>query len=262
MRDILITIPSPTSKKIAIEMGNISRYRRRAETLEFANNLIRWGNTKTVAVEGIELNRRDAVILASDKPACRALLRKHKLPVPTESEKDFPVIGRRQKHMAGRGFYFCENEREVQRAKENGAVYFSKFYPKKNEYRVHVAGGRVLLMSIKEGDKDEIIWNKAISGFTFKHLRRKVWLNDDNLREMCRTAKRAIKLLGLDFGAVDIMADAGRGYKPFVISEINTAPNLSPLAISKYVRYFREALEEDEEFEEDEEHEEDEEYEE
>ena len=114
-----------------------------------------------------------------------------------------------------------------------------------------------MLMSVKEGDKDEVIWNKAISGFRFRHLRRRVWLNDNHLRSMCRTAKKAVKLLGLDFGAVDIMADAGQGHKPFVISEINTAPNLSPLAISKYIRYFREALEEpDEDDDEDEEYEE------
>lgn len=228
-------------------MGDVSRFRKRAQTLEFAHNLIRWGNTKTIEIEGKELNKREAVILASDKPACRELLRKNKLPVPTESETDFPVIGRSRKHRAGDNFYFCDNKKEVKEAKEQGAVYFSKFYPKKNEYRVHVAGGRVLLMSIKEGDKSAIIWNKALSGFKFRHLRRSVWLNDKRLRSMCRMAKKAIKLLGLNFGAVDIMAEAGQGHKPFVISEINTAPNLSPLAISKYVRYFREALEDDEE---------------
>ena len=87
MKDIIISVPSPTSRKIAREMGDVSRYRKRAETLEFARNLIRWGNTKTIEVEGKELNKREAIILASDKPACRALLKKHKIPVPTARKK-------------------------------------------------------------------------------------------------------------------------------------------------------------------------------
>jgi hypothetical protein len=250
MRTRLISIPSPTSKAIAREMGDVSRYRKR--DLTEAENLIRWGSTKTVRVTGKELNTREGVLLASDKPECRRVLREAGLPVPTESETDFPVIGRSRKHRAGDNFYLCENEEDVERAKMRGAVYFSKVYPKKDEYRIHVASGRVLLMSIKEGDKTQLIWNKAKSNFNFRHLRRSVWLEDEKLRDMARKAKKALKAIGLDFGAVDMMAGAGRGHKPFVISEINTAPNLSPLAISKYCNYFREQFEmEDEEGEED-----------
>lgn len=241
MRTKLISIPSPTSRAIAREMGDVSRYRKR--DLTEAENLIRWGSTKTVRVTARELNNREGVLIASDKPECRRILREAGLPVPTESETDFPVIGRSRKHRAGDNFYLCENEDDVIRAKEKGAVYFSKVYPKKDEYRIHVGSGRVLLMSIKEGDKSQLIWNKAKSNFNFRHLRRSVWLEDETLRDMARKAKKALKAIGLDFGAVDMMAGGGRGQKPFVISEINTAPNLSPLAISKYVKYFKEQLE-------------------
>src|SRR5574343_453887 len=242
MRTIIVSIPSPTSRTIAREMGNVSRYRKR-DLIE-AQNLIRWGSTKSIRVSGIELNNREGIMLASDKPKCRKVLREAGLPVPTESETEFPVIGRSRKHRAGDNFYLCNSKEEVERAKEQGAVYFSKLYPKTAEYRIHVGSGRVLLMSIKEGDKNCLIWNKAKSGFTFRHLRRSVWLEDKTLRDMARKAKKALKTIGLDFGAVDMMAGAGRGYKPFVISEINTAPNLSPLAITKYIKYFNEQLEE------------------
>lgn len=234
-------------------MCNVSRYCYRANKLDYCDNLIRWGHTKEVEVEGIELNNREAIQLTSNKPECRKFLRENGIPVPTESETDFPVIGRSRYHKAGQNFFLCNSESDVERAKVRGAVYFSKLYPKKNEYRVHVGGGRVLLMSIKEGDKTALIWNKALSDFNFRHLKRSVWLNDEHLRNMCRTARKAIKLLDLDFGAVDIMADAGSGFKPYVISEVNTAPNLSPLAITKYVKYFQEALEEEDEDWEDEE---------
>lgn len=236
MKYKMVTIPSPTSRIIARKMRLVSRYRKRV--LDKAEILIRWGNTKRVNVQGLEINTREAIILAGDKPRCRELLRSKNIPVPTETETDFPVIGRPRKHMGGNDFYFCTNSEEVEDAKEMGAIYFSKYYPKKDEYRVHVAGGRVLLVSIKEGDKTQVIWNKKMSGFKFRHLYRHVWLDDKKLRKMCRKAKKAIKIVGLDFGAVDIMVDGGRGCKPFVISEINTAPSLSPLAIDKYSKFF------------------------
>ena len=243
MKIKLISIPAPTSKLIARAMG-ISRYNKRADYLDRADNLIRWGQTKTVEVDGLELNNREAIILASNKPECRKTLFENKIPVPKETEIEYPVVGRSKKHKAGDNFFYCENAEEVQRAKDNGAVYFAQFYPKTNEYRVHVGGGKVLLMSIKEGDKTQRVWNKKLSNFNFRHLRRSVWLNDPHLKAMCKTAKKAIKAVGLDFGAVDIMADAGEGHAPFVITEINTAPSLSPLAVEKYVTYFNRAIDE------------------
>lgn len=257
MTNKLISIPSPTSKQIVRDMYGISRYAKRANYLDRAENLIRWGHTKTVEVSGLELNKRDAILLSSNKPECRKVLAEAEIPVPKATETQYPVVGRSRKHKAGDNFFYCKNKEEVQEAKENGAVYFSQYYPKTNEYRVHVGSGKVLLMSIKEGDKTQRVWNKKLSNFNFRHLRRSVWLNDKHLRKMCRTAKKAIKAVGLDFGAVDIMADAGEGHEPFVVTEINTAPSLSPLAIEKYIQYFEKAIndyessddEEDEEWE-------------
>lgn len=201
---------------------------------------IRWGSTSSSSIP--TLNRAEAIAKASDKALTRQLLAQAGIPVPLASETAFPVIGRTRKHRQGRGFWYCENEQDVQNAKIRGAFYFSQYYPKQNEYRVHIAGGKVLLFSIKEGDKTKLIWNKRKSGFLFRHMRRSEWLEDENLMNIQRKAKQAISLLGLDFGAVDIMADAPSPFPRFVISEVNTAPSLSPLAISKYVAYFKEKI--------------------
>lgn len=240
MKTVLLSIPAPTSRKIARGL-RVTRFRKTIPV--YADVAIRWGSTKSFTPSGLELNKREAILLSSDKPETRRVLREAKLPVPKESETKFPIIGRSRKHKAGDNFFYCENAEQVEQAKAHGAVYFSEFYPKKNEYRVHVASGRVLLMSVKEGDKTQIIWNKAKSNFKFRHMRRSEWLNDDKLRDICRKAKKAVKALGLDFGAVDVMADAGEGHAPFVITEVNTAPNLSPLALSKYINYFNEQIE-------------------
>lgn len=232
----LISIPSKTSRIIAQELG-LPVYFKRHSVPEL-ENAIRWGSTRSLIVSGVELNKAEAIKLASNKAETRRVLAEQHIPVPVASEDDFPLIGRTTRHSQGRGFFFISNEYELLEAKRRGASYFSQYYPKQNEYRVHVGSGRCLLMSIKEGDKTRRIWNKRKSGFTFRHLRRSVWLEDDHLRNMVRTARTAVKALGLDFGAVDIMADAGEGYAPFVISEVNTSPALSPLAVKKYCKYF------------------------
>jgi len=239
MNAIIISNKSKTARALAQELGIVSN----PNVLTAENqNVIRWGTTRTLSISGKELNKAEAVKLASNKAKARQVLLEAGLPVPTPTETMFPVIGRTERHSQGSGFFICHNEADVERAKARGAVYFSQFYPKQNEYRVHVAGNRAILMSIKEGDKNQYIWNKRKSGFTFRHLRRSVWLEDEHLRNMVRSAKKAVKALGLDFGAVDIMADADGSYAPFVISEVNTSPALSPLAVQKYAKYFREEL--------------------
>jgi len=237
----IISIKSKTSRLLGQEMDLPVYFR--GNFVPEVDNVIRWGSTRPLIISGIEINKAEAIEKASDKAGCRKLLYENDIPVPKPTETEFPIIGRIAKHSQGSGFFYIENEMQLTTAKANGAVYFSQYYPKQNEYRVHVAGGRCILMSIKEGNRNALIWNKRKSGFNFRHLHRSVWLEDNNLRNMVRTAKRAVALLGLDFGAVDIMADAGSEYPPFVISEINTSPALSPLALSKYTKYFNEKLE-------------------
>ncbi|MCK9371093.1 hypothetical protein M0R04_14370 [Candidatus Dojkabacteria bacterium] len=234
----ILSIKSKTAKKLG-EILNLPVIKSLDEVLE-PETIIRWGSRKYF--NGNQINTAEAIEKASNKILCRKLLEEARLPVPTLTETDFPVIGRPPRHHSGHGFYVCYTPRDVLIAKRKGAIYFSKFYPKQNEYRVHVAGGKCILMSIKEGNKNKFIWNKRKNGFWFRHMRRSDWLYDEQLMDIVRTAKEAIKMLGLDFGAVDILADAEDGQPDFVICEINTAPALSPLALSKYAKYFKRKL--------------------
>lgn len=238
----LLSIKSKTGEQLARELGFEFVLADPLLYLGSLNKAIRWGYYGGAKFNIPTLNSAAAIRLVTNKPKCRVFLRERGFPVPSESENKFPVIGRPKNHKAGSKFWICNNDAEVWEAKLKGAAYFQRYYPKRNEYRVHVGGGRVLLMSIKEGDKTQVIWNKKRSNFNFRHLKRSVWLNDPLLRKIARKSRRAIEAVGLDFGAVDIMADAGEGWRPFVIAEINSAPSLSPLAISKYVKYFREVF--------------------
>lgn len=212
------------------------------------DQLIRWGSRKSPDFMGQEINNVESIKLASDKASCRQFLEDRGFPVPIPSESEFPIIGRIKHHTGGHGFFVIHNEEEMEHAKKRGAIYFSKIFPKTDEYRVHVAGGRVLLFSEKVGDKTKLIWNKTQNNFDFRHMRRSEWLNNELLMQVAKMAKRVVNAMELDFGAVDIMVNNREQLSlfdaplPFVICEVNTAPSLSPLAISKYVKFFKEEL--------------------
>jgi len=216
--------------RLGIELNPSSRY------VDF---LIRWGNT-TPCETGKVLNKAKAISQASDKKRALRILRENGLPVLDECDNIFPCVGRTRYHMGGNGFFFCRNTRDVRRARRKGAVYFNRFYPKTREFRVHIGSGKVLLFSEKEGNKHKIIWNKRKNGFTFRHLSRSEWFNDSLLMAIQKASKQAVDCLGLDFGAVDVLSDPKYGNFPqFVILEVNTSPSLSPLALQKYLEYFK-----------------------
>ena len=56
---------------------------------------------------------------------------------------------------------------------------------------------------------------------------------------MCKVAVDAVKALGLDTGAVDIMVDKRNAEIPVCVCEVNTAPSLdsSPLDQEKYSKF-------------------------
>jgi hypothetical protein len=246
--NLLITRPSKTSREIARQLGitySIGGTNGRIE------NLIRWGTTanRNMRIDK-QINTVEAIVKASNKAEFRNLLREHNIPTINEFNGRFPCVGRTAHHERGKGFFYCENDRDVRRARERGAIYFSDYYPKTKEYRIHVAGGKVLLFSEKlhtepYRSSQTHVWNRR-NGYTFRHLYRSDWLENDVLMDMQRSCKDAMELIGLDFGAFDVLAyPTTHSLPPFAICELNTAPSLSPLALEKYIAYFKEAFEEE-----------------
>lgn len=224
-------IKSKTAKQIASQLNipyGISSY---------SDFTIRWGSN--LPLKRKTFNSQEAVSTASNKPKTRLLLSGNGIPVPKDSKINFPVVGRPTKHYGGKKFFYCENIYDVRRAERKGAVYFSQFYNKQREYRVHIGSGKVLLFSVKQGDKSKRVWNVR-NGFTFRHLARSEWAWANELMDIQRACKNALKLVGLDFGAVDVMVSDTES-QPFVISEINTAPGGSPLMVRRYSDYFTKA---------------------
>ncbi len=131
------------------------------------------------------------------------------------------LVGRPDFHTRGKAFWLCRNRADVERAirgtrRKAAATHFMRFVPLEHEFRVHVFMGKSIRISLKEyiTEPDCPMWKrdyltrKPPEDFPRKHLRR--------------AAKAAVEAVGLDFGAVDILADAEQAY----VLEVNSAPGL------------------------------------
>jgi glutathione synthase/RimK-type ligase-like ATP-grasp enzyme len=229
------------------------------------DTLIRWGSIARSGGSNTTYNRARGIRSASDKGGARLLLQENDIPVPRTvqrwadlsglAELNYPVVVRPNRHNGGNQFFLCDNAVEVGRACAKIGLrlepYYSEFYPKQNEYRVHVVSGRVLIVNEKvprdgeEHRREEPIWNHSTNNFYFQVLRWRDWPI-----EVIKVAIAATKALGLDFAGVDVMANAP-DREPAVVCEVNTAPSVNePYSSDKYAAYFKWLLQESREWEE------------
>lgn len=148
----------------------------------------------------------------------------------------FPIIGRTKQHMGGSGFYFCKNGSELA-SRLCYADYFIEYIPIHSEYRIHVFYDRIIRCHKKVATPEcnELIRSHK-KGWIFKRIPV-----SSMHRALLGEARKAVKCLGLNYGAVDVIED--KDHKPYVL-EVNTAPSLSDAGIKTYVRMFQTKMEE------------------
>lgn len=136
---------------------------------------------------------------------------------------------------SGRGIHIVA-ESDLPRVDLRDFELITEYIPKNSEYRVHVFDGRVIDVQQKRRrngyerkDQDQYIRNYK-NGWVF--CRENV-NPGDNVLDL---AVQAVKCLGLDFGAVDIIINKYKG--PFIL-EVNTAPGLTGTTLQKYVQAFK-----------------------
>lgn len=114
------------------------------------------------------------------------------------------------------------------------------YQPKKSEYRVHVLNGDVVDVQKKmrrlETPDDEINWKIRNHDNGFIYARDNVVENIP--KNVLTNSIRAVKVCGLDFGAVDVIYNERR--KVAYVLEINTAPGLSGETLDGYAKRFKE----------------------
>lgn len=166
---------------------------------------------------------------ATNKQRMRELFEEHGVPTPKSYDirprqrvisSWFPIVGRSEKHTKGRGFWLCKTYEDVQKAfrgtrRKKPASHFMEFIEHDREYRVHVFKGKSLRISEKEFFIDE---NGKKDYITKKP-------GDIKLRRVRKAAKQAVEAIGLDFGAVDILARGDDNAEVWVL-EVNAAPGL------------------------------------
>ena len=218
------------------------------------HRVINWGNPKLpnwLTQEAIScmLNKPQYIENASDKIKTLKLLREANVPCPdfTQSiDEARNFLGNRKyrgtpdrvvcrtltRANSGRGIVVADNRDAVV-----AAPLFTRYIPKRNEYRIHVWRGNVI-------DQQE---KKRQNGYEEREGFNKLIRNHENGWVFCRdgvaapdavkqAAIDAVIALKLDFGAVDV------GYHPefgVAVYEINTAPGLEGTTLEKYVEQAR-----------------------
>lgn len=219
---------------------------------DYADLIIRWGCTSEVGTEcSLVYNKPDKIKLSANKGRCRQYLYDNGIPVPKPVSHDdifgaryngtfrFPIVVRPTFHQKGKDFLLFNNLSELERGwRSVGRLdhpYISEFYPKTTEYRVHVGHGKVLVVQQKVQTSAPVSQNWSHgNGYAFEVVPWKQYR-----KEIVDLAVKTIEVLGLDFGAVDIMADPLDSSLPLaVVCEVNTSPRLEGYTAKRYAKYF------------------------
>lgn len=110
---------------------------------------------------------------------------------------------------------------------------YTQYVPKEKEFRVHVVEGVVIDVQQKKrrdgAPKGSLIRNLA-NGWIFAHE------GVEEPQELRALGTVAVKSLGLDFGAVDVIWNQTRNQ--CYVLEVNTAPGLCQTTATKYANAF------------------------
>lgn len=127
------------------------------------------------------------------------------------------------------------------------APLYTQYIKKQNEYRIHVAFGEVIDVQEKRKRRDigedfQVDFQVRNHHTGWVYCREGIQLPGD----AATMAVAAVRTLGLDFGAVDLIYNAKRN-ETYVL-EVNTAPGLEGTTVEKYAEAFVRELRPDEDY--------------
>lgn len=133
---------------------------------------------------------------------------------------------------SGAGIRIVQNRLDMQQA-----PLYTKYIPKKAEYRVHFAGGQIIDVQrkIRDPNREPTNWHVRSHDNGFIFVRNGV--QDAMPHDVLEQASIIANVSGLDFGAVDVIYNESRGMA--YVLEVNTAPGLTGETVNSYANYFR-----------------------
>lgn len=207
------------------------------------HKIINWGNYIFPGYT-FSLNQPSGIANASNKAYSRRILQNFGVKVPRTyfgpsldkmRPANYPLILRPKFHHGGQHFTLLNSFEELVSklwGTDSADWYVSEIFQKTAEFRLHVAHGKVLFVNEKPLVEGEIRANQAVNHESWRVLK---W--SEFHRGMCREAILAVELLGLDYGAVDMMYNSK--YDSWAICEVNTSPSINtPYSSEKYAAYF------------------------
>jgi hypothetical protein len=190
-----------------------------------------------------------------------------------------PLIGRTNYHQGGKGFWNCPTITHVKAAIDEGANYFQNMIEIKDEFRLHTFGNNVIYAvkkvkrTVEEMEdayiKHEMDRQMSLSeknGETLDQKTMEIFLRrqakkfaQDGANMLIRSnrlgwkfvkmksvekkvedeAVKALKAIGLDFGAVDCCIDVNG--IPYVI-EVNSGPGLEETTFDLWIKELNDAI--------------------
>lgn len=147
----------------------------------------------------------------------------------------FSILKRDKEHSQGRDIVYIKSVYE----KPAKGDYYTRYIDKIAEYRVHVLGNKIVSISQKmpRNVKSTIIWSLNNGWYHVEYGEK--WFQKLQYYRLARLGKKAVKTLGYDFGAVDIIMDK---YFRLYVLEVNSAPGLIERRARLYAEYFKTML--------------------
>lgn len=234
---------SKSGKTLAGALGAKRVYPDRKYKPKRTHLIVNWGSSTCPNWRGIMLNTPHNVGNACNKAKTLNILFRQgmeEIPEFTDStevaqqwiDNGFQVFGRQTlTGHSGNGIIIFDSE-TITTDKE--CPLYTKAVKKDKEYRVHVFNGTVIDYQQK---KKRLGHEGGITGIRnfangWIYARNEVELPED----VKAASIKAVNLLGLDFGAVDVCSVKGGGV---CIFEVNTACGLEGTTIDKYVEAIR-----------------------
>lgn len=239
---------SESAKALAEALG-VKRIKHKNSKFKWSRNkvVINWGASKLPdeVAKCVVLNAPEAVSKASNKRSFFEAVSNHCSTVPFTTEQAKALEWLEEGHTvvartvlnghSGQGIVLVEPGQELV-----NAPLYTKYIPKKHEYRVHVFGNKEIDVQRKARKKDvpdeDVNWKirNLKGGFIFAR-------GEDVVGEVPADVKNqavlSVGALGLTFGAVDVIWSE-KEQKAYVV-EVNTAPGLAGTTLDKYVEAFK-----------------------
>jgi glutathione synthase/RimK-type ligase-like ATP-grasp enzyme len=240
--------PSNSAKDLAAMPGFLRLRLERFFKVKPTSTVINWGCSTPFNVGGQVINKPEAISTSTDKLQAFYAMEGH-VPIPEFTEDVATmltwclggatvVVRNKLTGHSGDGIVLIEKGQvnTLSEAMNYEAPLYTRYIYKVKEYRVHVVAGKVIdtQQKIKDPNQDVKTWKvrSHANGFIFARNN----IVQDPSRDFI--AMLAVKHLGLDFGAVDIIQDKSGKY--FVL-EVNTAPGLEGQTVTSYAKAFKEA---------------------